>query len=485
MAADLVKDEGGYTSDWDASDVDAQISGASAATLTNAIELNREESEVQVSPPTTGCDGVGGVGDTQQEPQRQSDPATTCAEAVADTMPGEVHVENTSSPSHIDIYIDGLADNPLGVSNIGESRLPKTPGFPAIARRTSISRIEATSGSNDQHTPRTSNLLERCGEARVRARVGRNLVTPSDDSDAVSADVAQVVEQRGGNFHSKSTPDGERTPQGSSTVRVMIPNEKILDEAVHAVAQERKEGCSARVLAQSRAVDHLEGAGVRENQSRDDRVEVEEESYADNRSSHISLPSKKGENDPSSGQVCGDSGSSRSHSSTTGTLEVPLDITMPTSWSRSPQPPRRSTVQKGDICADKTLDTCRVQITNQDVTSLNLAQLVENALLLQGAADESRVQAGVCSAISPWSLTFHRCRLPSLLPVAGLLDNLSKLCSLEINGCSGMVLTGLERVLEDATCLCALTLRRCGISQLPLLPSESIEVSQLHIYDES
>lgn len=167
---------------------------------------------------------------------------------------------------------------------------------------------------------------------------------------------------------------------------------------------------------------------------------------------------------------------------------VPHDANTSSPIKISSQSSQQPTLQKTTRAAEDgssvgalAQTVCRVEMVNQDVTSLRLEQSVENALLLQGAADKTscRIQDGVCSATSLWSLSLQRCRLPSLLPVAGLLYNLSVLCSLEVNGCTGLILTGLERVLEDAPCLRALTLRRCGIFQFqPPLASGSIEVSQ-------
>lgn len=155
---------------------------------------------------------------------------------------------------------------------------------------------------------------------------------------------------------------------------------------------------------------------------------------------------------------------------------------IPSRSSQQPAP-QKTTQAAEDSRSVGTLGqtVCRVEMVNQDVTSLRLEQSVENALLSQDATDKTsyRLQDGICSATSLWSLSLQQCRLPSLLPVAGLLHNLSVLCSLEVNGCTGVTLTGLERVLEDAPCLRTLTLRRCGISQFqPPLASGSIEVSQ-------
>lgn len=501
MAAELVEDVD-YDSEWDASSASdvgtEEVSVASiAATVINAgIEVNRGVNEVQVSPPTTDCDAIGGVGDTQpalnrqqQQLQEQSDAAAICSDAVVNTVQGETitnkntvvaRAENTSL-CHTDAYTDDLADKLLGGSeNIGEDRVPSTLGNPAVARGTSIARIETNGGSTGQHTARRT-LLEQRGGGWMSAGAVANLATPPDDHK-VMAGAAQLAEQRGKILldDSRSTPDEERASQGSATARPTISDTLIRVRAViDAVAHDRRED-STKLLARS-PVDNSEGSGARENRSRDDMVGMGGESHADNRSNNSTLPSNKGIN-LSWGRVHSDSDSSRPHNS------APLEITSPATSPRSPRPTRQSTVQRGDgciakgDCAEKPTDKCRVKMTNQDVTSLSLAQSVENALLLQGAADESRIQEEVCSATSLWSLTIQRCRLPSLLPVAGLLNNLSKLCSLEINGCSNLGLTGLEQVLEDAPCLRALTLRRCGISQLPLLASESIEVSQ--VYDE-
>lgn len=127
------------------------------------------------------------------------------------------------------------------------------------------------------------------------------------------------------------------------------------------------------------------------------------------------------------------------------------------------------------------------------VTSSSLADTVESTLLLGGApCTTSGNSTGVrgrsdhkagggwhhVSKDSPllWSLLIHRCRLPSLMPVAGLLHRLNTLCSLEIHGIlGGLALHGLERVLADAPCLQTVTLRRCGLKELPCLKSGSVE----------
>ena len=75
-----------------------------------------------------------------------------------------------------------------------------------------------------------------------------------------------------------------------------------------------------------------------------------------------------------------------------------------------------------------------------------------------------------------WSLLIQRCRLPSLMPVAGLLHRLNSLCSLQIHGIVGrFTLNGLERLLSDAPCLRTIALRRCGLTRLPCLESASVE----------
>ena len=127
------------------------------------------------------------------------------------------------------------------------------------------------------------------------------------------------------------------------------------------------------------------------------------------------------------------------------------------------------------------------------VTSSSLADTVEATLLLGGApcttngnstglrGRSDHKAGGGCQHVSKdtpllWSLLIHRCRLPSLMPVAGLLHRLNTLCSLEIDGIlGGLALHGLERVLVDAPCLQTVTLRRCGLTELPCLKSESVE----------
>lgn len=115
---------------------------------------------------------------------------------------------------------------------------------------------------------------------------------------------------------------------------------------------------------------------------------------------------------------------------------------------------------------------CRVKLADQAVTSLSLAEAVESTL----SAASSLTSAHDEQHFPFWSLVIGGCQLPSLLPVAGLLHYLNGLCVLEIDGCLRIALTGFERVLEDAPCLHTLTLRRCGISQLPQLQSGSVEV---------
>lgn len=124
----------------------------------------------------------------------------------------------------------------------------------------------------------------------------------------------------------------------------------------------------------------------------------------------------------------------------------------------------------------KIIDTIhRVELADQAVTSLCLAEAVESILGTPSshtcAHDEHQQH------VQFWSLVIRGCQLPSLLPVAGLLHYLDGLCVLEIDGCAaGIALNGLERVLEDSPCLHTLILRRCGISQCSRLQSGSIEV---------
>lgn len=131
--------------------------------------------------------------------------------------------------------------------------------------------------------------------------------------------------------------------------------------------------------------------------------------------------------------------------------------------SKSPSLGRSTTVQNG-------ANIILVKVKDQDVTSLNLARSVESA---RGDHGHDMSTAG---GLAFWSLTIHQCHLPSFLPVAGLLHHLGNLCAMEITGCSGLALAGLERVLADASCLRTLTLRSCGLLQLPPLMSGSIEV---------
>lgn len=144
-----------------------------------------------------------------------------------------------------------------------------------------------------------------------------------------------------------------------------------------------------------------------------------------------------------------------------------LQDTLPVSPSRTRGGPiflQRSTNRSGAVY--------RVELADQAVTSLSLAEAVESTLgaasSLSSAHDEQHFPF--------WSLVIRGCQLPSLLPVAGLLHYLDGLCVLEIDGCLGIAPTGLERVLEDAPRLHTLTLRRCGISQLSQLRSGSVEV---------
>ena len=134
------------------------------------------------------------------------------------------------------------------------------------------------------------------------------------------------------------------------------------------------------------------------------------------------------------------------------------------------------------------------------VTASSLADTVESTLLLGGAQRTTNSNstglrgindhnAGGWQHVSmgtplPWSLLIHRCRLHSLMPVAGLLHHLNTLYSLEIDAIlGGLALHGMERVLANASCLQTITLRRCGLTKLPCLKSGSVET--LDISDNS
>lgn len=170
-----------------------------------------------------------------------------------------------------------------------------------------------------------------------------------------------------------------------------------------------------------------------------------------------------------------------------GTLQGSPDIEKST-LSRSKSQQRRTrpppTLHPDD---DSNPTLRRVDVVDQAITSLGLAETVEGALrpgndpaAITSTTDllisEHEGEVENASAAVSWSLTIRDCQLSSLLPVAGLLHYLSDLRNLEIRGCSKLALTGLERVLDDALCLRVLVLRRCGISELPLIASGSIEV---------
>lgn len=109
-----------------------------------------------------------------------------------------------------------------------------------------------------------------------------------------------------------------------------------------------------------------------------------------------------------------------------------------------------------------------VEIFDQSVSSQSLVESVERALV--GDATPSS------ASIELRSLVIRHCQVPSLLPVASLTGHLGGMSSLELDGCTEMALTGLERVLANSPCLRALTIRRCGFSKLPPLVSESIDL---------
>lgn len=73
------------------------------------------------------------------------------------------------------------------------------------------------------------------------------------------------------------------------------------------------------------------------------------------------------------------------------------------------------------------------------------------------------------------SLTIRNCKLSCLLPVTGLLYGNIGICEINIDACPGLVLKGIECILTEATCLRVLAIRRCGLTRLPQLRSESVE----------
>lgn len=138
-------------------------------------------------------------------------------------------------------------------------------------------------------------------------------------------------------------------------------------------------------------------------------------------------------------------------------------------------------------------NTRKVVVVDQlTVTASSLADTVESTLLLGGTPYTTNSsstglrgrndhKAGGWQHISKdtpllWCLLIRRCRLPSLMPVACLLQHLNTLCNLEIHEIlGGLALHGLERVLVDAPCLQTVTLRRCGLTKLPCLKSGAVE----------
>lgn len=125
-----------------------------------------------------------------------------------------------------------------------------------------------------------------------------------------------------------------------------------------------------------------------------------------------------------------------------------------------------------------------IKVEGQSLTASSLADAVEGAADATAEGEDDRAadlahRRPQNSSSSSWSLAIHGCHLPSLLPVAALLDHLKFLCTLEIDGCAGISLTGLKRVLAEAPSLRGITLSRCGLSQLPVIHSGSVETLDL------
>lgn len=135
--------------------------------------------------------------------------------------------------------------------------------------------------------------------------------------------------------------------------------------------------------------------------------------------------------------------------------------------------------------AVSSANTLQVGFVDEAVSAFSLANAVKAALdaprttyasPVEGNDNEQgRQHMQHVQHVPLWSLTIHRCHLSSLFPVAGLHRHLGGMCSLQIDGSAGLALAGLELVLANALCLRNVTLRRCGLVQLPQLQSGSVE----------
>lgn len=118
-----------------------------------------------------------------------------------------------------------------------------------------------------------------------------------------------------------------------------------------------------------------------------------------------------------------------------------------------------------------------IEVTEQEVTAKSLADAVRQGMEVpRPCASEENDKSQICPLGALfWSLTIRKCKLSCLLPVAGLLHGNSGICEINIDECAGLTLKGIECVLTEAPCLRVLAIRRCGLTRLPQLRSESVE----------